>query len=87
MTTVTVSSKGQVAIPKSVRDQLNLSAGTKVLIDVQGETLVMRRTVSGFPDWKTMRGMARGGESLTKTLIEERAAELAQDDARINQGR
>ncbi len=87
MTTVTVSSKGQVAIPKSVRDQLNLSAGTKVLIDVQGETLVMRRTVSGFPDWKTMRGMARGGESLTKALIEERAAELAQDDARISQGR
>lgn len=86
MITVTVSSKGQVAIPKIVRDRLNLIAGTKVLIDVQGETLVMKRTVSGFPDWKTMRGMARG-ESLTKALMEERAAELAHDKVRINKGR
>jgi len=69
-----ISSQGQVAIPKSVRDRLNLKAGTKLSIDVQGESLVMRRLVSGLPDWRTMEGMARGGESLTKALMEERAA-------------
>ncbi len=37
-------------------------------------------------NWRSMRGMARGGESLTKALIEERAAEKAHDDARV-QGR
>jgi AbrB family looped-hinge helix DNA binding protein len=36
MTTATISSKGQIAIPKAVRDRLNLKAGTKVVIDVQG---------------------------------------------------
>jgi hypothetical protein len=40
------------------------------------------RTI-GLPDWRTIRGMARGGESLTQALIEERAAEKARDQARI----
>ena len=87
MTKATISSKGQIAIPKRVRDRLNLKAGTQMLIDVQGEALIMKRMVSGFPDWRTMEGMARGGESLTKALIEERAAEQAYDNGRINQGR
>jgi AbrB family looped-hinge helix DNA binding protein len=86
MTKATISSEGQVAIPKSMRERLNLKAGTQVGIEVQGESLVMKRLVSSFPDWRTMEGTARGGESLTKALIEERAAERAHDDARV-QGR
>ncbi|HEX4593487.1 MAG TPA: hypothetical protein VH157_04390 [Bryobacteraceae bacterium] len=42
----------------------------------------MKRAVRNFPDWRTMRGMARGGKSLTKALLEDRAAEKAHDDAR-----
>ena len=87
MTKATISSKGQIAIPKAVRERLNLKGGTEVSIDVQGEALVMKRLVRKFPDWRTMRGMAKGGESLTKALMEDRAAELAHDSARINQGR
>jgi hypothetical protein len=34
-----------------------------------------------------MRGMIKDGPSLTKALEEERAAEQAHYDARINQGR
>jgi AbrB family looped-hinge helix DNA binding protein len=86
MIKATISSKGQIAIPKSVRERLNLKAGTEVRIDVQGESLVMKRLVSGFPDWRTMEGMAKGGESLTRALMEERAAERAHDDGRV-QGR
>ncbi|MEO7142679.1 MAG: AbrB/MazE/SpoVT family DNA-binding domain-containing protein [Bryobacteraceae bacterium] len=81
-----ISSKRQIAIPKALRERLNLKHGTEVLIDVQGEALVMKRLVRNFPDWRTMRGMAKGGESLTKALMEDRAAELADDHARINQG-
>lgn len=34
--------------------------------------------------WRSMRGMARGdGESLTKTLIKDRAAENAHDNSRL----
>jgi AbrB family looped-hinge helix DNA binding protein len=87
MTTATVSSKGQIAIPKAIRDRLNLKAGTEVRIDVQGESLVMKRVVPEFPDWRTMEGMSKGDESLTKALEEERAAENAHYDARIRQGR
>jgi AbrB family looped-hinge helix DNA binding protein len=83
MMTATITSKGQIAIPKEVRDRLNLKAGTEVVIEVQGEALVMKRVSREFPDWRTMEGMAKGGESLTKALEEDRAAENAHYDARI----
>jgi AbrB family looped-hinge helix DNA binding protein len=87
MTTATISSKGQIAIPKALRDRLNLKAGTEVMMDVQGEALVLKRVAGELPDWRTMEGMAKGGESLTKALEEDRAAENAHYDVRINQGR
>lgn len=87
MTTATISSKGQIAIPKALRDRLNLKAGTEVMMDVQGEALVLKRVAGELPDWRTMEGMAKGGESLTKALEEDRAAENAHYDVRINQDR
>lgn len=83
MIKATVSSKGQIAIPKAVRERLNLKAGTEISIDVQGEALVMRRLVRDFPDWRTMQGMASGAESLTQALEAEHRAEIVRDDARI----
>jgi AbrB family looped-hinge helix DNA binding protein len=82
MTTATISSSGQIAIPKALRERLHLEAGTQLSIDVQDEQLVMKRVDRNYPDWRTMRGLARGGESLTKALEEDRAAEIAHDDAR-----
>jgi len=82
MTTATISSSGQIAIPKALRERLHLEAGTQLSIDVQDEQLVMKRVDRSYPDWRTMRGMVRGGESLTKALEEDRAAEIAHDDAR-----
>jgi AbrB family looped-hinge helix DNA binding protein len=86
MIKATISSKGQIAIPKAVRQRLNLKAGTEISIDVQGEALVMKRLVRNFPDWRTMQGMVREGESLTQALEAEHRAELARDDASL-QGR
>jgi hypothetical protein len=34
-------------------------------------------------DWRNMRGMARGADSLTQALMEERSAEKAHDHARF----
>lgn len=87
MTKATISTKGQIAIPKAVRERLNLKAGTQVSLDVQGESLVLKRLVSDYPDWRTMRGMVKHGPSLTKALEEERAAEVSRDRARIDEGR
>ncbi len=87
MIRATISSRGQVAIPKAVRDQLSLNAGTEVSIDVQGEALVMKRLVKRQPDWHSMRGMFQGDPDLVKDLAADRAAEIARDRARFNQGR
>jgi AbrB family looped-hinge helix DNA binding protein len=87
MTIATISSEGQIAIPKAIRERLNLKAGTEVMIDVQGEALVLKRVVREFPDWRTMQGMAEGEGSGTKALEEDRAAENADYDARIREGR
>ena len=47
METTTVSSKGQIVIPKAIRERLRLTPGTALQIDVQGETLLMQRVVKG----------------------------------------
>ena len=83
MTKATISSNGQISIPKAVRERLNLKIGTELSIDVQGEALVMKRLVRNLPDWPTMQGMARGGESLTQALEAEHRAELAREDAKL----
>jgi AbrB family looped-hinge helix DNA binding protein len=85
MTKATISSKGHIAIPKAVRERLNLKAGTEVSIDVQGEALVVKRFVRDYPDWRSMRGMFHRA-NLLKDLTDDRAAEIARDSARV-QGR
>lgn len=82
METTTVSSKGQIVIPKAIRERLRLTPGTALQIDVQGETLLMQRVVKGYGDWRTMRGMLRDGGNLLEELARERAEELAREDAR-----
>ncbi|TLD69607.1 AbrB/MazE/SpoVT family DNA-binding domain-containing protein [Phragmitibacter flavus] len=42
MTTITtLSSKGQVVLPRMVRSQLHLAPGTKLLCEVQGDSVVL----------------------------------------------
>jgi len=82
MTKTTISSKGQIAIPKAVRERLNLKAGTEISIDVQGQSLVLKRFVRNHPDWHTMRGMFRAGADLLSDLTNDRAAEIVRDNAK-----
>jgi AbrB family looped-hinge helix DNA binding protein len=56
MTKTTISSKGHIAIPKAVRERLNLKAGTEISIDVQGQAMVLRRLVRDHADWRTCAG-------------------------------
>lgn len=39
---ITVTSKGQVAIPKEVRRELNIDNGSKLFVYVYGDTLMMK---------------------------------------------
>lgn len=83
MLKTTITAEGQISIPKVLRERLNLEAGTEVSIDVQGEALVLKRLVGDYPDWRTMRGMFKGEGDLLQELMDERAADIAHDDARI----
>ena len=54
MERVTLSSKGQIAIPKAVRSALNLRQGAKLTLEVRGQEIVL----SPEPSWKKLRGAA-----------------------------
>ncbi len=43
METTRVSSKGQVVIPKAVRDRLGLRPGADLSVEVQGDSVILRR--------------------------------------------
>jgi AbrB family looped-hinge helix DNA binding protein len=45
-----ISSKGQLVIPAELREQMNLSAGTKVSIRREGNALVVRPITPEFID-------------------------------------
>jgi AbrB family looped-hinge helix DNA binding protein len=81
MSTGFVSPEGQIAIPAEVRLQLGLEPGTELTLDVQGESLVVRRMSQAQPDWRTMREMVNTGPSLTAELAQEHADELAYYEA------
>ena len=71
MELITVSSKGQIVLPKAVREALSLSAGTRLVLDVEGHNIVLSKE----PVWKKLRGSVKaepGTPSLTDILLEER---------------
>jgi len=54
MEQVTVSSKGQIAIPKNVRETMNLREGDKLTVEVRGQEIVLSKE----PAWKKLQGAA-----------------------------
>jgi len=77
MELVTVSSKGQIAIPKKVRDALNLAEGTKLSIEVRGQKIVLSKE----PAWKKLSG-AGAGLDLVEFYAAEKKREREREDAR-----
>jgi len=76
VTTITVSSKGQIAIPKEFREQLNIREGTKLALRTDGQELILRKASSS--DWRQMRGAFKG-PSLVAARRRERRQELERE--------
>jgi AbrB family looped-hinge helix DNA binding protein len=74
---ITVSSKGQIAIPKAVRDELNLSEGTKLTLEVRGQKIVLSKE----PAWKKLQG-AGAGRDLMRAFATARKQERQREDSR-----
>jgi AbrB family looped-hinge helix DNA binding protein len=77
MENVTVSSKGQIAIPKAIRDTLNLRDGTKLTLEVRGQEIVLSKE----PAWKKLRGAAAGTD-LVKAYAAHKKLERKREDSR-----
>ena len=75
MDKVTVSSKGQIAIPKQVRDALNLTEGTKLSLEVRGQEIVLSKGAA----WKKLQG---AGRDIVKDFGEFRKEERELEDSR-----
>ena len=77
MENVTVSSKGQIAIPRAIRDALNLAAGTRLTLNVRGRDIIL----SPDPAWRKLRGAAAGPD-LMAAFAAHRKAEREDEDSR-----
>jgi AbrB family looped-hinge helix DNA binding protein len=77
MEQITVSSKGQIAIPKAVRDALNLDEGTKLKLEVRGSKIILSKE----PNWRTLRGMG-AGRDLMREFARFKKQEREREDSR-----
>ncbi len=50
MTAVTISSKGQLVLPRKIRDKLKLSTGDRVDLQMVDETIVLRPLKKSLSD-------------------------------------
>jgi len=77
MEQVRVSSKGQIAIPKTIRDALNLCQGVKLTVEVRGQEIVLSKE----PAWRKLEGAAAGCD-LMKAYAAFKKQEREREDSR-----
>jgi AbrB family looped-hinge helix DNA binding protein len=76
-TYATVSTKGQLVIPASIREELGIEPGTRVAIRREGPEVVLKpeTLIAKLAMIKKMRGITAGGPSLCDELLEDRRGE------------
>jgi AbrB family looped-hinge helix DNA binding protein len=80
MPVVRTSSKGQIVIPKELREKLGIGAGRKLLLRLVENHM----EIVPLPDEpvKALRGMLKAETSLAAELLEERKGDDAIDEKR-----
>ena len=74
---VRISSKGQLVIPKAIRDKLKLTPKKPVIVQLKDDHVV----VKAIPDLrKTLRGSLKGKPSMSQALIREHQSEVTHDE-------
>ena len=87
MAIATLTSKGQITLPKEVREHLHLGEGDRLEFVIRSDGEVRVKPVAG--SYRELRGMLRkpGRPSpADETLDQERTRLLAEDDERIRRG-
>jgi AbrB family looped-hinge helix DNA binding protein len=62
MELVSVSSKGQIAIPKEVRERLGIREGMRLKLSDDGNRIMLEKDLG---DWRSLRGLAAGTDLLS----------------------
>lgn len=88
MATATLTSKGQITLPKEVREHFHLAAGDRLDFVIKSDGEVQVQPVTG--SYKDLRGMVRrpgrpspSDDDLDRELVRL----LSEDDERIRKGR
>jgi len=74
-----LSSRGQVALPKAVRQQLGLEEGASLTVRVEGDEVILRKASAG--SWREWEGRFKGSD-LLGDLTRGRRKELTRDRTR-----
>jgi len=82
MLKTTVSTKGQVTLPKSAREQLGLEPGSQLEVVVEPGAIRLRKLE---PRWRQWSGALRGSEAL-RDLEREHREEVSRDESRFPRG-
>lgn len=79
-----ITQKGQVTIPKSVREQAGLSAGSEVEFGVEGDVIILRkvdpRQRPGMSRGEKIVAAVRGTRSVNKELSTDEIMTLLRGD-------
>ncbi|BAF58544.1 MAG: AbrB/MazE/SpoVT family DNA-binding domain-containing protein [Pelotomaculum sp.] len=80
MEVVRLSSKGQLVLPKNIRDRLSLKQGLELKVELIGGKIVLEPVCQeARADWRCWRGSLRGERALEEHL-EEHRQEVVHDD-------
>ena len=80
----TMSSKGQLTVPKEIRETLGLKEGTKFSVTIENGNVVARPKNRSIMELAGILGKAPSGKSLTIEEMDEAIGEmLGEDDDRI----
>jgi AbrB family looped-hinge helix DNA binding protein len=86
-TTYKMGPKGQVVIPKQIRDRLDLKPGDRLLVREEADGVHIRKAVAGPEERRailaSLRGALAGGPSLTAGLEAERRLEREREDRKV----
>jgi AbrB family looped-hinge helix DNA binding protein len=77
MAIATVTGKGQIAIPASIRKRLGIHKGTRLHVEERGEEIVLKPLNVEHLD--RMAGILKGPVSLSRKLLEARAVDRQQE--------
>ena len=82
MTIVKTLGKGQVVIPKAVRDQFHLHHGTKLALRIEGNTCIVLQPLPDDPV-KALRGILKGKGPSTADLLKARKDDHLREERKI----